>query len=130
MSSLTATSLPTSTKMKKSTGSKISVLQIQNTIVQDIKTNIPYFSTLSQDIGLIEFITQSVHSVCHKDKVTTDEKALVIAVMTELFSLNPTQQSQTGSIVDYMIEAGQIKKPSNKILSKVIKGVFSFLKKV
>ena len=107
--------------VKNSTSSVILTNQIQSSVINDIKANIPNFSVLQADIGFLQYICNIVELLVpignSKSKNGIDKKAIVINIMTQLFSLSPDQQTQTGNLIEHLLDSKLIKPKKSKLIS-------------
>lgn len=107
--------------VKNSTSSVILTNQIQSSVINDIKANIPNFSVLQADIGFLQYICNIVEHLVpvgnSKSKSSIDKKAIVINIMTQLFSLSPDQQTQIGNLIEHLLDSKLIKPKKSKLIS-------------
>ena len=95
------------------------------TIVDKVRL-IPLFDQLKNDIELTEHVCNLVENSItgNKNSKPIDKKALVIKIMSQLFSLNSEQEKNViNQHIDYLINNGMIQKIplSTKILNSLRK---------
>ena len=112
-------------KLKNSARNIILENTLIKTIVDKVRL-IPLFDQLKNDIELTEHVCNLVENSItgNKNSKPIDKKALVIKIMSQLFSLNSEQEKNViNQHIDYLINNGMIQKIplSTKILNSLRK---------
>jgi hypothetical protein len=117
--------------VKNGTSTIVMTNKIQSSIINEVKLNIPNFSSLANDIGFLTYVCTCVEHMAPKSnsqsKHPVDKKAICMQIMIQLFSLTPEQQTNTSNLIDYLVSSNAIKPPKSKVFGIMSKSV-SFLK--
>jgi len=131
ISNLTPQPIP-NIKLKHSSKSTVNTQQIQDTLITNIKQNVPNFQSLKGDISILEYICNCVENMIKNGNSNStspiDKKQLVISIFTILFQLTPEEQTALGLSIDFLYNNNLINKITT--ISKASKGISSVLKKV
>ena len=86
-------------------------------LIKDKIISIPNYKDLRLDVELTCFVCNLVENGTTKKGAGVDKKALVLELMTELFSLNVSEQQQVKSQIEYLFSNKMIKKiPFSKLI--------------
>lgn len=86
-------------------------------IIREKIVAIPNYTNLRLDVELTNFLCNLVENGILKKGAGVDKKALVLELLTELFSLNVPEQQQVKSQIEYLFSNKMIKKiPFSKII--------------
>ena len=83
-------------------------------------------TNLKLDVELTLLCCNLIENYCADKKLKIDKKALVIKILTELFSLTTDEQSIIGSSIEFLYSNNQITRI--KFLKVISKGVYNWLK--